>query len=145
MEPVHKRTKLNPGSVFYELGMDTWTSDEDSSEASNYFADSDDSTTADELYETQPGQLASPASSFASESDHDCWVEGKAEDSWWAVGPAGPLNYLMRIDFDLLDKLSEYPLSSGESLPNNKGWVLDEGVLFELACDLEGLHKDFAD
>ena len=121
MEPFPKRPRLNP------VDSNTESSDVDSFVQSHY-ADSDESTTADEFYEARPGLLASPT------ADLDCSSDA---DSWWAVGPTGPLSFLMQLDFDLLDRLNFYDLSSGEALPNHSGWVLDDGVLFELASDLE--------
>ena len=134
MEPLPKRIKLNPSPSFYELGKD---SDNDSSVAQSHCADSDESTTADEFYEARPGLLESLASTHSIETDQDCSSEAEAAYSWWAVGPVGPLSFLTQISCDLLDQLHIYGLTSGESLPNNRGWVLDDGTLLELARDLE--------
>jgi hypothetical protein len=137
MEPLPKRTRFNPIPSCHEFGEDAWSSDNESSAAQNYCPDSDESITADEFYEARPGLLESATSNQSSEADEDCLLEDEGAYSWWAVGPGGSLSFLMQIDFDLLDQLKFYCLSSGESLPNNRGWVLDDGTLLELARDLE--------
>ena len=137
IEPLPKRIRFNPSPSSHEFGEDAWSSDNESSAAQNYCPDSDESTTADEFYEARPGLLESATSNRSSEADQDCSSEDEAAYSWWAVGPVGSLSFLMQIDFDLLDQLKFYGLSSGESLPNNHGWVLDDGALLELARDLE--------
>ena len=63
--------------------------------------------------------------------------DDEAAMSWWAAGPDGPLKFLMRLEYDLLNKLQGYCLTSDEALPNGNGWVINEGELFELAHDLE--------
>ena len=112
MEPLPKRTRFNPIPSCHEFGEDAWSSDNESSAAQNYCPDSDESTTADEFYEARPGLLESATSNQSSEADEDCLLEDEGAYSWWAVGPEGSLSFLMQIDFDLLDQLKFYCLSS---------------------------------
>ena len=122
-----------------------YESDGDSSAClSDDAADSDEST-ADELanYEIASSRM-SPLSSHGELEDYQMISDGQLESdedeeaqAWWAAGPDGPMRFLMRLEYDLLDRLSGFCLTSGQPLPNDSGWVLDDEILFELAHELE--------
>ena len=144
-EPCQKRLCRSLEPVLNE----PYESDGDSSAClSDDAADSDEST-ADELtnYEINSDRM-SPMSSHGEPEDYemnneagnDSELESALDEAarrWWAAGPDGPLRFLMRLEYDLLNKLSGYCLTSDELLPNGNGWLIDEGELFELAKDLE--------
>jgi len=141
-EPCLKRLCHSLGPLLNE----PYESDGDSSAClSDDAADSDESTTDSlRLTTDMNSDLMSPMSSLGQPEDYEMNSddplesdEDEAARSWWAAGPDGPLRFLMRLEYDLLDKLSGYCLTSVELLPSGKGWVIDERELFELAKDLE--------
>ena len=58
--------------------------------------------------------------------------DGEPSDDWWAAGPDG---WFMRLEYRIVIQLDG--CSSSELMPLNRGWVLDEGPLLELALELE--------
>ena len=137
-EPGLKRLCRSLGPVLNE----PYESDGDSSAClSGGAADSDESTD-DELTNYEIEMDSSPRSDHGQPEDYEMISEVATSDdeaamSWWAAGPDGPLKFLMRLEYDLLNKLQGYCLTSGEELPNGNGWVINEGELSELAHDLE--------
>ena len=139
-EPSLKRLCRSYEPVLNEA----YESDGDSSAClSDDAADSDEST-ADELanYEVASDRM-SPLSSHGEPEDYEMISDGQSDfeedeeaQAWWAAGPDGPMRFLMRLEYDLLDRLRGFCLTSGQPLPNGNGWVLDDWVLFELANEL---------
>lgn len=145
-EPCLKRWCRSLGPLLNE----PYESDGDSSACLSDDAAESDESTADERTNneiaTNSDQM-SPMSSYGQPEDYEINCDGQLESdededeealAWWAAGPDGPLRFLMRLEFDLLDKLNGHCLTSAQQpLPNASGWVLDDEALFELANELE--------